>query len=424
MKKKLIFTLMPTLIFFLSIIYFFNTIDVYAEEKNCLQYDLNLDGTVDNQDALIIDTAMASAEGEDRYDSRADLNLDKTVNGKDKNLLIDSKCMFFDKTLDIAVKDISFVNSFMCNKVSGIMVTIENLGDAINYHEWINSARMEENFSFSEEFMYYNPLIGASGFLSDGDSFFFDSPQKTSFKKGETMHLFWRGNFDTTESLEKAEVTFTIDKNNFLDETNEINNTLTDIVNIANPGKYNQICNINNAEQYDKLKGKIILKVEQSGEAYYTHPSNKKMYYLGLPKDAFAIMREQGIGITNANLSRIPVALSNLTGADTDSDSLPDLFEDAIGTDKNKKDTDNDGYDDKAEILSNYFPSGSGKIKIDNNFADGKKGQIFLQVEKNGEAWYINPTDGKRYFLGRPADAFQIMRNIGLGISNNDFDKL
>lgn len=50
-------------------------------------------------------------------------------------------------------------------------------------------------------------------------------------------------------------------------------------------------------------------------------------------------------------------------------------------------------------------------------------GKILLQVEANGEAWYVNPTDSKRYFLGRPADAFDIMRRLGLGVSNNDFAK-
>ena len=37
------------------------------------------------------------------------------------------------------------------------------------------------------------------------------------------------------------------------------------------------------------------------------------------------------------------------------------------------------------------------------------KGKILLQVEKNGEAWYVSPKNEKRYFLGRPADAFSLM---------------
>ena len=49
-------------------------------------------------------------------------------------------------------------------------------------------------------------------------------------------------------------------------------------------------------------------------------------------------------------------------------------------------------------------------------------GKILLQVEENGEGWYIDPGDQNRYYLGRPADAFAIMRELGLGISNKDFD--
>ena len=45
---------------------------------------------------------------------------------------------------------------------------------------------------------------------------------------------------------------------------------------------------------------------------------------------------------------------------------------------------------------------------------------IFLQTELNGEGWYINSNDGKRYFLGSPTDAFEVMRELGLGISNEN----
>ncbi|MFP4514548.1 MAG: trypsin-like peptidase domain-containing protein [Parcubacteria group bacterium] len=182
--------------------------------------------------------------------------------------------------------------------------------------------------------------------------------------------------------------------------------------------------NIINNPMYDSLKGKIMLKVEDNGEAFYIHPSSKKMYYLGRPNDAFSVMREQGVGITNDNLNKIPVALSNLTGPDSDGDGLPDLFEDAVGTNPNNPDSDGDGYNDKIELESNYNPNGPSRLSLDDNFSKEQKGKIFLQVENSGEAWYVNPNDGKRYFLGRPADAFQVMRNLGLGISNNNFDEL
>ncbi|MFH1822724.1 MAG: hypothetical protein ABH830_03410, partial [Patescibacteria group bacterium] len=49
------------------------------------------------------------------------------------------------------------------------------------------------------------------------------------------------------------------------------------------------------------------------------------------------------------------------------------------------------------------------------HYAGPRIGYILLQVEDNGEAWYVYPTTGKRYYLGRPQDAFNLMKKLGLG---------
>jgi len=245
--------------------------------------------------------------------------------------------------------------------------------------------------------------------LSDGDySCYLESVSeaKTSYQSGVVNYKM---GVLADSSSGTAEVSQTGNSSN---NSTTGNMTVAESIKIANTGLYKN------------LKGRIVLKVESNGEAYYISPSNQAMYYLGRPADAYQVMREQGIGITNANLIKIPIGVKILAGDDSDSDGLSDIFEDAIGTDKNKQDTDGDGFNDKAEVIDGYNPKGAGNLLLDNSFASKQKGKIFLQTESRGEAWYINPVDGKRYFLGRAADAFNIMRELGLGISNSNFDSL
>lgn len=210
---------------------------------------------------------------------------------------------------------------------------------------------------------------------------------------------------------------------NQANDIEKIPNTTT--TNNAASGLSIKEMSIKNTSMYSRLKGKIILKVEDSGKAYYIHPQSKEMFYLGRPNDAFTVMREQGVGITNTDLNKIPIGLDNLSGSDSDGDGLSDLFEDAIGTNKNNVDSDGDGYKDKDELNGGYSPTQANtKLNYNDSFGNKQKGKILLQVESSGEAWYVNPGNGKRYFLGRPSDAFQVMRNLGLGISNNDFDSM
>lgn len=207
----------------------------------------------------------------------------------------------------------------------------------------------------------------------------------------------------------------------------KINNLITTSLSESyqkTPEYLKKISQVKGAAMSDRVKGKILIKVEDSGKAYYVNPTTKYAVFLGRPADAFNVMRNQGIGITNANLERIPIGLSTLSGIDSDKDGLPDIFEDAIKTDKNKADSDKDSYNDKTELENGYSPKGGGKTKIDLRFSDNQKGKILLQIESKGEAWYINPTDGKRYFLGRPTDAFNAMKKLGLGVSNKDFENL
>ncbi len=61
--------------------------------------------------------------------------------------------------------------------------------------------------------------------------------------------------------------------------------------------------------------GKIFLDVEQRGEAYYVDPVTRRATYLGTPAQAFALMREKGLGITSADLAMIPLAENIVSSA-------------------------------------------------------------------------------------------------------------
>ncbi len=116
----------------------------------------------------------------------------------------------------------------------------------------------------------------------------------------------------------------------------------------------------------NRLSGRILLEVESNGEAWYLNPNNNLRYYLGRPADAFNIMRSLGLGASNKD-------------------------------------------------ITNFL-----KSKAPSRLA----GRILLQVEDKGQAYYINPLDLKLHYLGRPADAFNVMRNLGLGITNSNLNKI
>ncbi|MBD3359832.1 MAG: hypothetical protein GF365_03970, partial [Candidatus Buchananbacteria bacterium] len=57
-----------------------------------------------------------------------------------------------------------------------------------------------------------------------------------------------------------------------------------------------------------------------------------------------------------------------------------------------------------------------------NALANRLKGTILLQVQKNGEAWYIYPKTCRRIYLKDGEAAYSIMRFLGLGITNQNLD--
>ena len=66
----------------------------------------------------------------------------------------------------------------------------------------------------------------------------------------------------------------------------------------------------------------------------------------------------------------------------------------------------------------------AGIILGQENLAQKLAGRIVLEVESHGEAWYVDPVNLNRYYLGRPSDCFEVMRTTGLGISTDDIAQI
>lgn len=56
-----------------------------------------------------------------------------------------------------------------------------------------------------------------------------------------------------------------------------------------------------------RLSGRILLKVEDLGKAYYINPVDLKMHFLGTPDQALELMQSLGLGITNSDLAKMSI---------------------------------------------------------------------------------------------------------------------
>ncbi len=184
--------------------------------------------------------------------------------------------------------------------------------------------------------------------------------------------------------------------------------------------------NITSGSLLDRVSGKILLQVESKGEAWYVYPVTKKRFYLKDGPVAYEALRNFGLGITNSDLSKIPIGTENrFKDADTDNDGLSDKLEEALKTSPTQKDTDGDGISDGDEaLIKNTNPIGSGSLIYDTKLINRLSGRILLQVESRGEAWYINPADQKRYYMKDGSAAYSIMRFLSLGITTSDLNTI
>lgn len=124
------------------------------------------------------------------------------------------------------------------------------------------------------------------------------------------------------------------------------------------------VSSVQAASLSQRLSGRILLQVQSHGEAWYINPRDNKRYYLGTPAETLTTIRQLAVGLSETEFA---------------------------------------GW-------KNGAPA----------WADG---HLYLRVKSHGEAYYVNQT-GHWYYLGRPIDAWQLLKKQGIGISNSDLVKI
>jgi hypothetical protein len=114
-----------------------------------------------------------------------------------------------------------------------------------------------------------------------------------------------------------------------------------------------------------QLSGKILLQVQDKGQAWYVNPANQKRYSLGSPSNAIMVMSQLAVGVTNATFDSYGgVAPSSLAG------------------------------------------------------------KFIIKPEDHGKLYYVVPTTRNIIYINGAAGAANIMNTYGVGITNANLTKI
>lgn len=113
------------------------------------------------------------------------------------------------------------------------------------------------------------------------------------------------------------------------------------------------------------LSGRIVLQVQDKGQAWYIFPPNNQRYFLKNKDEAFQKLIQLGVGISNRDFAN----------------------------------------------LSNKIPS---KLL----------GRVLIKVEDRGQAFYLDPENKTLFSLKNSDDVLKLIKTRGLGIKNADLEKI
>ena len=119
----------------------------------------------------------------------------------------------------------------------------------------------------------------------------------------------------------------------------------------------------------NRVKGELLLAVEDRGRVFYVNPGDAKKYEVTFG-NALHLFERLAIGITNNDLNKISLSTNNVV----------------------------------------------------NNFGKQHLGKLFLQVEDKGRIWYVD-MNGKRHEVTWD-NLMDLFTSLSLGINNNDLDQI
>lgn len=191
-----------------------------------------------------------------------------------------------------------------------------------------------------------------------------------------------------------------------------------------------------------KLAGKLIEKCLENGikisiyQTYRTIEEQNKLYAKGRTEPGSIVTKAKGgYSMHNYGVAFDCAPLSNNGGIDWGNTELfkeVGKIGESVGLEWGGSWTDLIDYPHfqytAGYKLEDFFNKRIDWSKFDDNMisklAERLKGRILLQVESHHEAWYVNPVDGKRYYLKDGEEALKIMKKFGLGIANSDLEKI
>jgi hypothetical protein len=122
-----------------------------------------------------------------------------------------------------------------------------------------------------------------------------------------------------------------------------------------------------------RLAGRILLKVESCGEAWYVNPQTLVRHQLPNNGDGVAILRKLALKVSDAQLKKV-----------------------AVGDINSRK--------GRANVAAAY------------------RGRVLEAAD--GSLWYVSPADGKRYRITSADELLKAMKLLGMGISNANIAKI